>query len=151
LAEVRLEDGVATISALDPVEGRGEELSRISLGEMNIRSGALSPDGRTWAWIGGEEASIYLTGEVEREIGIQGLPFKEPTGLAWSPDGNGFYVTGETERGILLVYVDMQSEALVLYEIGTGVLFAPRPSPDGRYLAFGQVTHDSNAWMIEQF
>jgi len=25
------------------------------------------------------------------------------------------------------------------------------PSPDGRYLAFGEVTLDSNAWVIENF
>lgn len=151
LAEVLRDEGAVKISEIDPVEGRGKELSRIPHAGMNLRSGALSPDGYTWALVGGVEPSIHLAGKVEREIGIHGLPFRGPTDVAWSPDGNGFYVTGESERGILLLYVDMQGEAEVLYEIGNGNLFAPRPSPDGRYLAFGQETADSNAWLIEKF
>lgn len=150
LAEVRRDDGVLAISELHPEEGKGKELLTIPNARGNIKDVALSPDGRTIAWTGITENAIRLTGDMEREIKL-GEPFGEPAELAWSPDGNGLYVMSESDRGFLLLYVDMQGESEVLYEVGTGNLFAPRPSPDGRYLAFGQETGDSNAWLIDQF
>ena len=69
--------------------------------------------------------------------------------VAWAPDGNGFYLTGESPRFLLLLRVEMDGEAHVLREYESGVLSSPVPSPDGRHLAFGKLTVDSNVWMVE--
>ncbi len=71
--------------------------------------------------------------------------------MEWSPDGSGFYVIGESPRGVALLRVDLQGEAHVLYEDLTGNLYAARPSPDGHHLAFEMQISEANVWMIEKF
>jgi len=44
--------------------------------------------------------------------------------------------------------VPLDGETRLLYKGGYYVE-NPVPSPDGRYLAFGEVTLESNAWVIE--
>jgi hypothetical protein len=52
---------------------------------------------------------------------------------------------------VALLHVDLHGEAHVLHEDRTGFFSSVRPSPDGRHLAFGKATVESNAWMIEKF
>jgi Tol biopolymer transport system component len=158
LLEVRFEEGIATLSGLDPVAGKGEEFLRIEItAGTNNRRAALSPDGSQFAVIGHTEndRSIRLenalTGDVMRDIEVDGVPGMGFKDLEWSPDGSGFYIVAASPRGEALLRVDLQGEAHVLYEEQTGDLYAVRPSPDGRHLAFGKMTHEANVWMIEKF
>ena len=158
LLEVRFGEGIGTLSRLDPVAGKGEELLRIdTTARTRGQRSALSPDGSQFAVIGHtkDDRSIRLqkalTGDIVRDIKVGGVPGMNFKGVEWSPDGNGFYIVGESPRGTALLRVDLQGEAHVLYEEQTGDLFAVRPSPDGRHLAFGKMTHEANVWMIEKF
>jgi WD40 repeat protein len=158
LLEVRFEEGIATLSRLDPVAGKGEELWHIDItADTNDRRAALSPDGSQFAVIGHtkNDRSIRLenalTGDVMRDIEVHGVPGMGFKGVEWSPDGNGFYIVAKSPRGEALLRVDLQGEAHVLYEEQTTHLFAVRPSPDGRHLAFGKMTHEANVWIIEKF
>ena len=92
-----------------------------------------------------------LTGDVVRDIDVNGAPGMDFKDVEWSPDGSGFYIVGESARGEALLRVDLQGEAYVLYEEKTGDLFSISPSPDGRHLAFGKMTHEANVWMIKEF
>ncbi len=71
--------------------------------------------------------------------------------VEWSPDGSALYLVGDTPRDVVLLRVDLQGQAHVLHRDRTGFFFSVTPSPDGRHLAFGKITVESNAWMIEEF
>jgi Tol biopolymer transport system component len=161
LFEPRYRERIATISRLDPITGKGEELWRIdrdpTVDPTIDRRPAISPDGSRFAMVGHtkDDRSIRLldalTGELIRDIDVDGLPGMDFYYVEWSPDGSGFYVVGDSPRGAALLRVDLQGEAHVLYEDQTGDFFSVKPSPDGRHLAFGKRTKESNAWMIEKF
>lgn len=156
LAEVRRAEQIVTLSRLDPVAGRGEELFRIDIGSAIRGKPSLSPDGGRFAMIGkGKDRSIRLqdalTGEFIRDIEVDGLPGVTFNEVEWSPDGSGFYLAGESPRALSLLRVDLNGEAHVLHEDPTGHLSSVRPSPDGRHLAFEKETQDTNVWVIEDF
>jgi Tol biopolymer transport system component len=156
LFEVRRAEKIVTLSRLDPMAGRGEELFRIDIGSAIRGKPALSPDGSRFAMVGhGKEQSIRLqdalTGEVIRDIDVNGLSGVTFNEVEWAPDGNGFYLAGESPRALSLLRVDLNGEAHVLHEDRTGNFSSVRPSPDGRHLAFEKATQDTNVWVIEDF
>lgn len=157
LIEDRIADGVSIISRLDPVAGKTEELWRFDRNPGLNPIASLSPDGGRFAVVGHtkEQRSIRLrdafTGEILREIEMEGMLGASLVGVAWRPDGDGFYVISDFPRGMAMLHVDLRGKPQVLFEDPTGFLLLAIPSPDGRYLAFGKVTVSSNAWMIEQF
>ena len=62
-----------------------------------------------------------------------------------------FYVTSFSEHGDILE-VDLQGNSKVLVKGHTGTwLVDPRPSPDGRYLAYQQRTYTSNFALLENY
>ena len=157
LYEVLFEERMAALSRLDPVTGKGEELWRNDVDPTVFPKSALSPDGSRFAIVGHtqKDRSIRLvdtlTGEVVRDVDVEGLPGVSFSEVEWSPDGDGFYLVGEFPRGVALVRVALNGEAHVLHEDQTGFFFSIKPSPDGRHLAFEKSTVESNAWMIEKF
>jgi WD40 repeat protein len=139
------------------VAGKGEELWRVRLDPTVTPSAALSPDGSRFAIVGHtkDDHSIRLldalTGEAIRDIDVDGGPGMDFAKIEWSPDGSGFYVVGESPRGVALLRVDLQGEAHVLHEDRTAEFISVNPSPDESHLAFGKHTPETNAWMIENF
>jgi len=143
----------ATLTAFDPVRGKGKLLRTIDDG--NFAEG-LSPDGSTFAIARRDEPEIHirllsLSGGSDREIAVKGWP--SITGLDWSADGKGFYCGSTSSQGGTLLYVDLMGNAQVLWhsrEGGRGFL-GGIPSPDGRYLAIWAANLNRNAWMVEGF
>jgi Tol biopolymer transport system component len=138
-------------TAFDPVAGRKGELVRIDVDPSAYSFWDLSPDGRWIAFGAREEASdrirlLPLAGQAPREISAGGWTHLEFA--AWAPDGRALYVTGWASIGAPLLRVPLEGEAQLLYKGGYYVE-NPVPSPDGRYLAFGELILERNAWVIE--
>lgn len=154
LIEPRLEKGRATLSRLDPLHGKGQALRSIEISAAVDVDTALSPDGRHLAMLRDENLpSIRVldaaTGEVVREVELEGLVGAHVKELEWAPGGDGFYLVGETLVGVALIRADLEGQARVLHEDPASDFSSAMPSPDGRHLAFGQAPWDTNAWIIE--
>jgi len=128
------------------------ELFRVQADDPNYVNWDLSPDGSKIAyalynWDG--SAIIHLRdlrNNVERDV-----PLKISAALstlAWSPDGESLFATAFSITGSSLLHVTLDGKYTILYK-GAKEVEAARPSPDGRYLAFGDVVSASNAWLIE--
>jgi hypothetical protein len=62
------------------------------------------------------------------------------------------FLTVWTPKAFLLARVDLAGPTQVLENEGlTHMMSGIAPSPDGRYLAFGAETSDSNVWLLESF
>jgi hypothetical protein len=69
----------------------------------------------------------------------------------WWADGKGLYVASLNKRGSVLLSVDLQGNARVLWDQAGGAGTYGLPSPDGRHLAMLGWTVNSNIWMLENF
>ncbi len=70
--------------------------------------------------------------------------------LSWSADGKSFFATTFALTGSSLFHVTLDGKYRLLYK-GAKEVEGARPSPDGRYLAFGDVVSASNVWLVEGF
>ena len=149
------EDGKQLIvSALDPLKGRGPELFRFALAvNDNNWSLDLSPDGTRVAVTRAPAVPIYilsLGGQVLQQVQVKGYSNLEF--VHWAADGKGLFVTANIRDARVILHVDFQGNARVLWKNtgSTGETLA-FPSPDGRHLAFQGWTANANMWMMENF
>jgi Tol biopolymer transport system component len=138
-------------TAFDPLHGRKGEITRIEVGRSRPAFWDLSSYGRWIAFGTNEETTgrirlLSLTGQPSREISVGN--WTNLTSVAWAADGKTLFVTGWASRNPPLLRVSLNGEAQLLYS-GNYYIEDPVPSPDGRYLAFGDVSMDGNAWLIE--
>ena len=138
-------------TAFDPLRGRKGELTRVDIPRSHPAFWDLSNDERWIAFGTTEETSgrirlLSLTGQPSREITVG--KWTNLSSVAWAPDGKTLFVTGWASKKPPLLRVSLSGDAQLLYS-GTYYLEDPVPSPDGRYLAFGDVSLDGNAWLIE--
>jgi hypothetical protein len=70
--------------------------------------------------------------------------------VGWSADGNQLFVSKGASSGDTLLRVSLNGDAQVLRKAGMWIE-RPAASPNGRYLAWGEVSSSSNAWIIENF
>jgi len=69
--------------------------------------------------------------------------------LAWTGDGESLWVTCFYTKRTRLLRVSLSGKSREIFE--SPMWFErPLPSPDGRYLAFGLKTVESNAWLLER-
>jgi Tol biopolymer transport system component len=138
-------------TAFDPLQGRKAELARIDVDRSLPAFWDLSSDGR-WIAVGTTEETsgrirlLPLSGQPGREISAG--KWTNLTSMAWASDGKALFVTGWASKNPPLLRVSLDGKAQLLYS-GRYYLEEPVPSPDGRYLAFGDVLEDSNAWVVE--
>jgi Tol biopolymer transport system component len=141
------------ISAFDPVIGLGLELTRFALDPAtDLPALDLSPDGTRIAAIRNLEGPIQilsLRGQAPKEIPLKG--WKILRTVNWAADGKGLFVTSGIPQGAVLLHVDLQGNAQVLWKVQGANLATGRPSPDGRHLAVQGATWDGNMWMMENF
>jgi len=140
-------------SAFDPREGGKRELFRIDSDPSVTSFWDLSPDGRRIAFGVREERRarvriLSLAGQLEREVAVQGWTHLEA--VAWAVGGDALFMTGWTSNGAPLLHVALDGKAHLLRR-APFLIANPSPSPDGRHIAFGEVTPDANAWVIENF
>ena len=149
------EDGKVAVSAFDPAKARGSELFRF-VPNSNDSSDwwlDLSPDGSRFAVNSNTTGPIYIfsvRGEVLQQVHVKG--WSNVQSLIWAADGNSLFVTSDTQDGSVVLHVDLQGNAAVLWEnaAGSGETLA-HPSPDGHHLEFDGWTTSGNMWLMENF
>ena len=142
------------VFVLDPIKGRGPELFRFALlGNYDNWSLDLSPDGSRFAATQDRVGPISIfsrRGQVLQTVLVK--DWSELQSLVWSADGKDLFVTATNRAGRVILHVDLQGRAMVLWEnMGASGETLAHPSPDGRYLEFDGWALSSNMWMIENF
>jgi serine/threonine protein kinase/WD40 repeat protein len=138
--------------AFDPVKGRGRELAELKTDEMPDYQWDLSPDGTRIALLKNQEGRIQilsLNGRAPQEITVKG--WGSLNSADWAADGKGLVVSSRKERGPVLLSVDLQGNARLLWERAGSFKTYGVPSPDGRHLAMQRWIVDGNMWMMENF
>jgi serine/threonine protein kinase len=139
------------ITGFDPLKGRGPELTRFDVdAKTKFWATDLSPDGTRIAAIRSPQGPIYILSSGDRGtqvIKVEG--WKDLRSVNWAADGKGLFVVNSTDKGGVLLHVDLRGNAHVLSEHAVEG-WAPA-SPDGRHLAFTGSTSDGNIWSMENF
>jgi eukaryotic-like serine/threonine-protein kinase len=139
-------------TAFDPLKGRGRELARIDINPNEYFTYDLSPDGTRIAYEKGREGPYHilsLRGEPPQEIKVKG--WSNLGDVEWSANGKALLISHGVQGGAILLYVDLQGNANVLWQQHGGTATYGRPSPDGRHLAMMEWTVNGNLWMMENF
>ncbi|MGO8732476.1 MAG: protein kinase domain-containing protein [Terriglobia bacterium] len=145
-------------SALDPLKGRGREITRLNKKLAESSSWDLSPDGSQFAIMQSDlEVEpikiLSLSGGKTREFNVKG--WKGLEGLVWTADGKGLLVSySPNPPGSALLRVDFDGNAQVIWEkkgTDTDIWPGATPSPNGRYLAMQGFPWGSNLWVLENF
>jgi Tol biopolymer transport system component len=150
LSEARPNEAVFYSFAPAPGAAKSE-IFRIRVEDPDSVAWDLSPDGSSIGYCERDvrSASIHvreLGRGTTRDIAIPG--WVELLTLAWSADGKSLFATNFAPAGSSLLHVTLDGKYRVLYKAAKE-LELPKPSPDGRYLAFGEVVSASNVWLIE--
>jgi serine/threonine protein kinase len=144
----------AIVTALDPLKGRGPELTRFAVDpNQDTWWLDLSPDGTQIAATRSASGPIIvfsLNGEVIREIHVKG--WTNLLAFSWAADRKSLFVVVGIRGGRVVLHVDLQGNANVLWENlgGSGETLAT-PSPDGRRLALQAWTTNGNMWLVQHF
>jgi eukaryotic-like serine/threonine-protein kinase len=150
----RWEQGELIFYALDPLHGQGNAVGRTKLEEPSYLEWDLSPDGSLTAMTSADQ----LRGQI-RLVDLRNgteRPLQLPQGwriwsLGWDAEGKGVFVAAQA-RSYFLARIDLDGKGHMLLDSGRSQwLSSPKPSPDGRYLAYSQQTFESNAWLLENF
>ena len=148
------EDSTASevvFTTFDPQKGARREVTRLHTNQSTM-SWDLSPDGSRIAVSEFDVASARVriidvaSGKI-RDLLVPGQRRFES--LAWTADGRGLWATCLYSTGTLLLRITLSGQSREVFK--SPMWFErPLPSPDGRYLAFGLKTIDSNAWLLER-
>jgi hypothetical protein len=136
--------------ALDPVQALGEELARTQLRVAFEMMWAVSPDGMKIAIANTHELRGRLRLIDRRTQSEKDLTVPHNwrvVGLAWVHDSSGLFAAVNTGK-YFLARVGLDGKIRVLLDRGRNqFLQSPLPSPDGRYLAFGEQSFGGNFWL----
>ena len=109
--------------------------SQLALGKRDLRSGRIT--------------LFHLASRQSREITIEVKGVPTLSSLAWAADGKSLFVSRFSDQVRRLYRVGMNGEPQLLRQGTRSPQYRLTPSPDGRYLAFGDWASNSNAWMVE--
>jgi len=156
-------------TAVDPLQGRGGELTRFDIDPASAATylWALSPNGKGIALLkySGQRIIILpLDGQAPQHIEVKG--WNNLQSVSWMADGKGFFTSSLTPGSSTLLHVDFQGNAHVLWEQKGSISPAGRPwdqplggpsapwavpSPDGHHVAIYSWSLSSNMWVMENF
>ena len=72
--------------------------------------------------------------------------------VVWAPQGKGFFVDMFLPASFNLIHVTMRGKVQVLSSNArTQYMTRPRPSRDGKYLAYQAEREDGNVWLLKDF
>jgi len=140
-------------TAFDPVRGRMGEMLRLAADPGSSPAWDLSPDGATIAVVDLDERKHQVR-VIELETGsgrfIAANRAMRLSGVSWSGNEDALFLTGSSVRGTALLQASLTGAMAELWTT-TAMLARPLASPNGKHLAFASASHNSNAWMIENF
>jgi hypothetical protein len=147
-----------TVTAFDPVNGRGSELARFTLGDDrtlgrdHLLLCDLSPDGSRLALARSPVGPIeihFLRGQQRLTIPTTGLdPLRY---IKWTADGKGLFVSTRRQDSGEVLHLDIHGKANVIWNCTGPNLCLPNPSPDGRHIAIYEAKQNANIFMMENF
>ena len=114
----------------------------------------MSPDGARVAIVSPSQLPsqmriIDLGGGAERTVQI---PKFYIVSICWTADGKALLVTVLQAGRYQIVRIEMDGKTRVLLDRGRYQwMTAVNVSPDGKHVAWGGQTFESNAWMLENF
>ena len=150
IAELSEDRKQVIVHAVDPIKGRGPELTRFDVDPNDDRwTIALSTDGKRFAAIRRPQDPIYvwpLNGENMREIRVNG--WSDLRRVGWTADGTSLLVLSNQKGYGTLLHTDLQGHANGLWDHVTESWVE---SPDGRHLSVNVNTVDKNFSMLENF
>jgi Tol biopolymer transport system component len=153
LSEPDRANGELVFSSFDPQRGRVAELIRLAADPAGLPAWDLSPDGSTVAIVDLDEHKDQVRW-VEVESGsaraVTVGHSARLSGISWSADGRGWFVTNSSAREAAILHVSLNGVVSKLWTTSTSV-GTPLASPDGTNLAFAVSAYNSNAWIIENF
>jgi hypothetical protein len=142
-----MQNDQAVFFELDPLKGKGRELTRAATGPRAFGDWKLSPDGSMVAMtsLGTLPATIYILyldkPPLEKEIKVEGPAFIGS--LSWTPDGKGWYVSIEDRQTRL---IDWAGHNRFVYDVNYWMV----PSWDGKHLAYVDRERNFNVWMTDR-
>jgi Tol biopolymer transport system component len=141
-----------TFAAVDPLRGRGRELSTVNVDRESECSWDLSPDGTRLAVLEGLTGQIHivhLNNQPAQEIRAEGM--QSTNFVDWTADGKALLVSRPTRRGFELLRLDVNGKSHILWEQRGGLGTSALPSPDGKHLAIRGWSINSNLWLMQDF
>ena len=146
-------DGQLIFTPFDPGQGRKTGETKVAVNPDNA-GWDLSPDGTRVAlsvfdYKNGEVQILSLAGGAVQKLSA--TPWTELSKVAWAADGKSLYLSSFSSRGSSLVHMDLSGSTKLLFKDQSWDIFALSPSPDGKYLAFGPIITNANAWTIAAF
>jgi Tol biopolymer transport system component len=143
-----------TFFLLDPVRGKGDELGKIEIDGESERGWELSPDGSQLASVDyshkGKIEILDVAKHAWHEIAVE-PGSGDFQSVAWAANGKGFFITSWTPNMFEVIHVSLTGKVQVLRKSHGRWVTRPRPSPDGKYLAYQGQTWDSNVWLLDKF
>jgi serine/threonine protein kinase len=143
-----------TFYEFDPLKGQGREFASTQLGEPKNLAWSISDDG--------SRVAIYSRDLLKEQVRVVDLhapgekTVQLPKGLdiwdlGWSLDGTALLVSTYSLNSRLL-RVGLDGKSSVLVPGGRNQFFYNAiPSPDGRYIAYGEQEWNNNVWLLENF
>lgn len=146
------DDEQIVFTSFDPTQGRKAEIAKVPI-NSDLAHWDLSSDGSRIAvslfdYKAGDIQIFPVSGGAPQKISA--MPWAELVAIAWSADGKSLFLASYSSRGTSIVHLDFNGASKLLFKPSWDI-FALNPSPDGKYLAFGPVVYNSNAWTIPAF
>jgi len=137
---------------LDPLDGKGRELTRTDAAGPQLGDWGVSPNGQFAAFPNHSPSDARIrilplgpqAASPESTLTLSGL--RNLNAVSWSHDGKGFYISAQAPSGWVLAYAGSDGKVTILKEMPGPAYVVP--SPDGRHIAFPQPTASNNVWTL---
>ncbi len=147
-------DSAMTFFRFDVAGGSGPQVYQVKDDLPQLFNWSLSPDGTMLAIakgkMGGEEPRIHivsLTGGREKWLNIQDWP--GIAALDWAADSKSIWASTVGEKENVLLRIDLQGNARVVWRPKNIKVQWAIPSRDGKYVALHVDGGSANVWMLE--
>ncbi|MGC1645082.1 MAG: protein kinase [Candidatus Sulfotelmatobacter sp.] len=149
----RPEDGQLIFYRLNAIRGLEKQVGAINAHSPSYW--AVSPDGLRIAITNSQTMPHQvlledLVDSTQRILHVSGE--WDLRDVAWAADSRSMFAVGLRSLNDFILGIDLDGKAHVVLDQGKNhALYSLRSSPDGRHLAFSQVSWDSNAWLLGNF